>query len=77
MFLPSESPTIGALFNPPDVQRGGPEVDLIPPQFHQLGNPQAVPVGHQDHRGTKVLPLIDYGLGQKATCGNAGSTQGT
>jgi len=34
----------GALRNSPDVQRGRPEVDLLPPQIHQLGDPQAVPI---------------------------------
>ena len=51
----------GALLDPADVQRGGPEVHLIPPQVRQLGRPQAVPVGHQDHRGVPVAPAVSRG----------------
>ena len=40
---------------------GGPEVHLIPPQVHQFGGPQAVPVGHQDHRGVPVTPTVSRG----------------
>jgi hypothetical protein len=32
------------------VQRGAPEVHLIPPQVHKFGRPQAVPVADQNHR---------------------------
>jgi hypothetical protein len=39
-----------ALLDPADVQGGRPEVHLIPAQLHQFGNPEAVPVGHEDHR---------------------------
>ena len=51
----------GALLDPADVQRGGPEVHLIPPQVHQFGGPQAVPVGHKDHRGVPVAPAVSRG----------------
>jgi hypothetical protein len=47
-----------ALLNPTDVQRGRPDVDLIPSQVHQFGNPQAVPVGYQNHRGVPVAVAI-------------------
>ena len=51
----------GALLDPADVQRGRPEIHLIPPQVHQLGGPQAVPVGHKDHRGVPVAPAVSPG----------------
>ena len=38
-----------ALLDPADVQGGGPEVHLLPPQVGQFGNPKAMPVGHKDH----------------------------
>jgi hypothetical protein len=47
-----------ALLDSTDVQRGRPKVHLIPAQVHQLGNPQAVPVGHQDHRGIPVAVAV-------------------
>ena len=62
-----------ALLDPADVQRRRPEVHLVPPQVHQLGRPQAMPVGHKDHRGVPVAPAVsrggfhqplDLGLGQ-------------
>ncbi len=62
-----------ALLDPADVQRGRAELHLIPAQVHQLGGPQAVPVGHQDHGGVPVAPAVslggfhqplDLGLGQ-------------
>ena len=62
-----------ALLDPAHVQRGRGELDLVPAQVHQLGGPQAVPVGHQDHRGVAVAPAVlpgrvhqplDLGLGQ-------------
>ena len=63
----------GTLLDPADVQRPSPEVHLIPPQVHQLGRPQAVPIGCKDHRGVSVTPAVpcgrfrqpfDLGLGQ-------------
>ena len=62
-----------ALLDPADVERGGPEVHLVPPQVHQFGRPQAVPIGHEHHRGVPVTPTVsrggfhqplDLGLGQ-------------
>ena len=49
------------------------EVDLIPAQVDQLTDPQAVPIGDEDHGGVAVTPavlagrldqLLDLGLGQ-------------
>ena len=50
-----------ALLDPADVQVGRSEVHLIPSQVHQFGGPQAVPVGHQDHRGVPVAPAVSRG----------------
>ena len=50
-----------ALLDPAHVQRGRSEVHLIPPQVHQFGGPQAVPVGHKDHRGVPVAPAVSRG----------------
>jgi hypothetical protein len=50
-----------ALFDPADVQRRRPELHLIPPKVHQLGNPQPVPVGHQNHRGIPMAPAVARG----------------
>src|SRR5262249_33544395 len=56
-----------------DVQDRGFEVDLIPPQVHQLGCPQPMPVGDKDHGAVPVPPTVapdgshkplDLGLGQ-------------
>ena len=61
------------LLGPADVQRGRPKVDLIPSKVHQLGNPQAMSVGHEDHRSIPVAVAVargglheplDLGLGQ-------------
>jgi hypothetical protein len=73
----SSSPTIvdtrSTLFDPTDVQRGRPEVQLIPAHVHQLGDPEAVAVGHEDHGGVpvavavalgRVHELLDLGLRQ-------------
>ena len=51
----------GALLKPTDVQRGRPEVHLIPAQVYQLGNPQAVSVGHEDHGGIPVAVAVARG----------------
>src|ERR1700687_4549554 len=51
----------GALLDPADVQGGRPEVDLVPPQVDQLGDPQAVPIRHKDHRRVPVAPAIVLG----------------
>ncbi len=56
-----------------DVQGGRPELHLLPPQIHQLRDPQAVPVGHKDHRSVPMPPTVlsgrvhqplDLGLGK-------------
>ena len=61
-----------ALLDPADVQGGGGEI-LVPAQVHQLARPEAVAVGHQDHRAVPMAPavrsgcfeqLLDLGLGQ-------------
>ena len=51
----------GALLKPTDVQRGRPEVHLIPAQVYQLGNPQAVSVGQEDHRGIQEAVAVARG----------------
>jgi hypothetical protein len=65
--------TWSALLDSADVQRGGPEVHLLPPQVHKLRSPQTVPVGHQHHCCVTVAPAVlpgrvhqpfDLGLGQ-------------
>ena len=53
--------TWGALLHSTDVQRGCPEVHLLPAQVHQFGGPQAMPVGHKDHRGVAVTPTVSLG----------------
>ena len=47
--------------DPADVQGGRVELDLIPAQVHQLGRPQAMPVGHQDHGGVAVAIAVVFG----------------
>ena len=51
----------GALLHPADVKRPRGKLDLVPPQVHQLRGPQAVPVGHQRHRGVPVPPAVSPG----------------
>jgi hypothetical protein len=34
------------------------ELDLIPAQVHEFGSPQAVPIGHEDHRAVAVTPAV-------------------
>jgi hypothetical protein len=62
-----------ALLDPADMQRGGPEVHLLPSQVYQFGRAKTVAVGHEDHRGVPVPPAAlpgrihqppDLGLGQ-------------
>jgi hypothetical protein len=50
-----------ALLDPADVQGGCSEVHLIPAQVDQLAGPEAVAVGHQDHRGIPVRPTLSLG----------------
>jgi hypothetical protein len=61
-----------ALLDPADVQGGRSEVHLLPAEVHQLGYPEAVPVGDEDHGGIPVAPPValrrfheplDLGLG--------------
>ena len=56
-----------------DVHRSSPEVDRIPGQLAQLGSPQTMPIGDQDHgRATMTVAItfggldqpLDLGLGQ-------------
>src|SRR5262249_24068889 len=47
-----------ALLNPADVQHGVFEVDLLPAQVHQLGGPQTMPEGQQDHGGVAMAPAV-------------------
>ena len=47
-----------APLDPADVQRGRPEVHLIPSQVYKLRSPQAVPVGHKDHGGVPMPPAV-------------------
>jgi hypothetical protein len=43
------------------VQGGGCEVDLVPAQVRQFAGPEAVAVGHKDHRGVPVGPPVAFG----------------
>src|ERR1019366_5069643 len=45
-----------AILGPPDVQEACLEVDLVPLQGHQLGDPQTMPVAQQDQTGI-ALPV--------------------
>jgi hypothetical protein len=47
-----------ASFDPPNVQAGCTEVDLIPAQINQLTGAQAVPVGNKDHGGVAMTPTV-------------------
>src|SRR5262249_43768704 len=51
----------GTLLDPADVERSGPELYLLPPQVRQFGSPQAMPIGHKDHRGVPVAPTVSFG----------------
>ena len=50
-----------ALLDPPDVQDGVGEIDLIPTQVDKLGRPQTMAEGNQDHGGIPVTPAIGLG----------------
>lgn len=50
-----------ALLDPAHVEGGSGKVHLIPAQVHQLGSPQAMAVGHQDHGGVAVAPAVALG----------------
>jgi hypothetical protein len=48
----------GAVLDPADVEHGAVEVDLVPTEVADLGRPQAVPAGQQDHGGIAMaLPV--------------------
>jgi len=49
------------LLDPANVQGGRSEVHLIPPKVCQLACPQAMSVGHKDHRGVPVCPAVALG----------------
>src|SRR3974390_966192 len=53
----------GALFDPADVQDGRFELNLIPTQVNELGSPQPVPVGQQNHHTVPVTPSVSLGRG--------------
>ena len=62
-----------AALGAPNVQFPGSEVDIIPPQGHELAGSQAVAVGDQDGRGVPTAPavfprslnqLLDFELGE-------------
>ena len=55
------------------MQLAGPEVDVIPPQSHELTGAQSMPIGQQDGSGVPMTPavaargiheLLDLPLGQ-------------
>jgi hypothetical protein len=56
-----------APLRPADGQRAGVEVDLVPAEIDQLGHPESVPIGHEDHGRVPVAPtVISGGLLQAA-----------
>ena len=50
-----------ALLDSTDVQDGVFQVHLLPTQVHQLGGPQTVPKGQQNHRCVAMAPAIVLG----------------
>src|SRR5262249_5410650 len=50
-----------SLLDPADVQGGRPEVHLIPPQVHQLRNPETMPVSRENHCGVPVAVAVARG----------------
>jgi hypothetical protein len=66
----SSSPWIGwvprgAVLDPADVQGCAGEVNLVPTQVADLGSPQPVPVGEEDHRRvTMAVTVVPRGLEQ-------------
>jgi hypothetical protein len=56
----------GAVLDPADLQGYAGEVDLFPTQVADLGGPQPVPVGEQDHvRVTMAVTVAPDGLDQR------------
>jgi hypothetical protein len=51
----------GAVLDPPHMQDGAIEVDLVPAQVAGLGGAQPVPEGHEDHG--RVPVTVSVGLG--------------
>src|SRR6516162_7054578 len=49
------------LFDSTDVQDGVFQVDLLPAKVHQLGGPQTVPKGQQDHGCVAMAPAVVLG----------------
>src|SRR6266536_3495380 len=54
---------------PADVQDAHLEIDLLPAQIHELGRPEPVAEGQEDHRGVAMArgrmdQSLDLGLGQ-------------
>jgi hypothetical protein len=50
-----------AVLDPADVQHGAGEVDLVPAQVADLGRPEAMPEGEQDHGGVAVTVAVALG----------------
>ena len=44
-----------------NVQRGAPEIEVLPPQLTYLGGSETVPVGDKDHGGVPVTMSIALG----------------
>src|SRR6266536_3756835 len=58
-----------ACLGPADVQDAHLEIDLLPAQIHELGRPEPVAEGQEDHRGVAMArgrmdQSLDLGLGQ-------------
>src|SRR5215471_6558478 len=50
-----------ALLDSTDVQDGVFQVDLLPAQVHQLGGPETVPEGQQEHCRVAMAPAVVLG----------------
>jgi hypothetical protein len=50
-----------AVLDPPHMQDRRSELDLVPTQVAQLGSPQPVPEGDQDHGGVPVTVAVRLG----------------
>ena len=49
------------LLDPTDVQGGAGELHLGPAQVRQFRRPQAMPIGHKDHRCVPMAPTVSLG----------------
>jgi hypothetical protein len=47
-----------AVLDPADVEHSAGEVDLVPAEVADLGGPETMPVGQQDHGGVPVTVLV-------------------